>query len=108
MKRWNRVKADHREESNFFRRSFDRVKLFEILRKKNLKSVTFGIEAGNPALDLCPLFKDFKAMFSRWNNSSTMSELKNSRVFFKMLTNAFYCVSIYWGQGGYPGKRHER
>jgi len=47
MKRWKHVKADHREESFFFSCSFDRVKLFEILRKKNLKSVTFGIEAGN-------------------------------------------------------------
>jgi hypothetical protein len=47
MKRVSRVKADHREEIVFFWCSFDRVKLSEILRKKNLKSVTFGIEEGN-------------------------------------------------------------
>ena len=47
MKKGNHVKADHREEEFFFWCSFDRVKLSEILRKNNLKSVTFGIEAGN-------------------------------------------------------------
>jgi hypothetical protein len=41
------VKADHREEIFLGGWSFDRLKLSEILRKNNLKSVTFGIEAGN-------------------------------------------------------------